>query len=112
MLESEHLSSLQDLLQLDEVAVDLAGSLQVVSNESIELADSIRVKVVTMPVVEARALPAFERSLQPQAKDVALLNKAPAVRVLGNLTMNVPTQGWRFPAPGEFVTPPVFKLTH
>jgi SNF2 family DNA or RNA helicase len=50
--------------------------------------------------------------LQPQAKDVALLTKTPAVRVLGHLTMTVPTQGWRFPAPGEFVTPPVFKLTH
>ena len=112
MLETEHLSSLHELLQLDEVSIDLAGSVDVAATESIDLADAIRVKVVTMPVVEARPLPAFERSLQPQAKDVTLLNKTPAVRVLGRLTMDVPTQGWRFPAPGEFVTPPVFKLTH
>ncbi|MCI0685185.1 MAG: DEAD/DEAH box helicase [Gemmataceae bacterium] len=111
-MEAEHLSSLQDLLRVAEVSVDLAGSLQVPSDESIELADSVHVKAIAMPAVEARSLPAFERPLAAQARDVSLLNKPPAVRVLAHLTMNVPTQGWRFPAPGEFVAPPVFKLTH
>ncbi len=58
------------------------------------------------PDLAVRPLPAFERPLQTGARDVPLLNKAPWVRTLGKWNLEVATQSWRFPVPGEFVTTP------
>src|SRR3954447_18607413 len=57
-----------------------------------------------LPLLAAPAvhgLPAFERPLQLVVREVPLLTRAPWVRPLGKLTMEVTTQGWRFPTPGE-----------
>jgi SNF2 family DNA or RNA helicase len=97
MDEAEHLSSLHDDLHVTEFPIDLAAGVEVCA--------------INLPSVEARTLPAFERPLQPSLREVALLHKPPLVRTLGKLTLDVATQGWRFPAPGEFVKPPVFKLS-
>jgi SNF2 family DNA or RNA helicase len=53
------------------------------------------------PPVDARSLPAFERGLHTSAREIALLDKAPWVRSLGKLNIEVRTQGWRFPSPEE-----------
>ena len=54
-----------------------------------------------VPTVAVRALPAFERPLQANVRDVMLLDKTPWVRTLGKLTLEVSTHGWRFPSPGD-----------
>jgi SNF2 family DNA or RNA helicase len=51
--------------------------------------------------VEVRMLPALSRPMQPTVREVGLLLRPPWVRTLGKLTMDVPTQGWRFPTPDE-----------
>src|SRR5262249_46037809 len=56
--------------------------------------------------VQAKAVPAFERSLQPGSRDVPMLDKAPWIRSIGKWNLEITTQGWRFPAPGEFVPAP------
>jgi SNF2 family DNA or RNA helicase len=43
--------------------------------------------------------PHFERPLQVQVREARLLNDPPWVRSLGKLSMEVSTQGWRFPKP-------------
>jgi SNF2 family DNA or RNA helicase len=50
---------------------------------------------------EARTLPRFERGLEATVRQAALLNTPPWVRSLGKLTLEVSTQGWRFPLPPE-----------
>ena len=57
---------------------------------------------------EVRTLPALDRPLLPSTREVGLLTKAPWVRSLGKLSIDVTTQGWRFPAPGE--PPPELKV--
>jgi SNF2 family DNA or RNA helicase len=54
-----------------------------------------------MPSIDIRTLSAFERPLQSSVREVVLLDKTPWVRTLGKLAIEVSTQGWRFPAPGE-----------
>jgi SNF2 family DNA or RNA helicase len=56
--------------------------------------------------VEAKMLTAFERPLQASVKPVPLLTRAPWVQTLGKWNLEVTTQGWRFPAPGEYVPAP------
>jgi SNF2 family DNA or RNA helicase len=51
--------------------------------------------------VETRALLALDRPLQPSVREIGLLNRPPWVRPLGKLTMDVTTQGWKFPVPGD-----------
>jgi SNF2 family DNA or RNA helicase len=109
--ESEYLSSLRESIELCDVPIQLATLVQAVPDVSLDLTSALRVEQVALPALEARGLPAFERSLQPGAREVTLLNKVPWVRTLGKLTMETHTQGWRFPAPGEFVQPPVYKHT-
>jgi SNF2 family DNA or RNA helicase len=56
--------------------------------------------------------PRFERPLQPGVREARLLGLAPWVRSLGRLTMDVKTEGWRFPTPRretEAVKPRLFK---
>ena len=112
MQETEHLSSLRELMDSTDVAVDLSAPLEDAANYAVDLAGSIHVKAVDLANVVIRGLPAFERSLAPGARDIAVTYKAPTVRNLGRLTPDIGTQGWRFPAPGEFVAPPVFKHIH
>jgi SNF2 family DNA or RNA helicase len=51
--------------------------------------------------IDVRVLPAFERRLPVAARETRLLASPPWVRSLGKLTLEVTTQGWRFPAPPE-----------
>jgi SNF2 family DNA or RNA helicase len=53
------------------------------------------------PPVETRSLAAFEKPLQASVREVGLLSKAPWIRPLGKLAMELTTQGWRFPLPGD-----------
>jgi SNF2 family DNA or RNA helicase len=53
---------------------------------------------LTLPV-EGRSLPPFERPLHLTVKEARLLTDAPWVRSLGKLTLEVKTEGWRFPVP-------------
>jgi SNF2 family DNA or RNA helicase len=50
---------------------------------------------------EARTLPRFERPLQVNVRDARLLLDPPWIRSLGKATLEVSTQGWRFPTPCE-----------
>jgi SNF2 family DNA or RNA helicase len=56
--------------------------------------------------IEVEGVPAAERSLTPNVREVRLLNDAPWVRSFGKLTMEVSTQGWRFPMPPDLVRVP------
>jgi SNF2 family DNA or RNA helicase len=51
--------------------------------------------------VEVRSLPRFERPLTVTVREARLLADSPWVRSLVKLTMEVTTEGWRFPAPPE-----------
>src|SRR5271166_2313088 len=51
--------------------------------------------------LEIASLTDFDRSLAVKIKDIPLLTKAPWVRTLGKLSMEVTTQGWRFPSFAE-----------
>ena len=53
------------------------------------------------PSFEVETLPPFERPLNTTVREIPLLARAPWVRTLGKLSMEVSTQGWRFPTPGE-----------
>jgi SNF2 family DNA or RNA helicase len=55
--------------------------------------------------LEVRTLPALERPLQVQVRESRLLTSPPWVRSLGKLTLEVTTQGWRFPTPPELLPP-------
>jgi SNF2 family DNA or RNA helicase len=55
--------------------------------------------------VPTRTLPAFERSLQTAVRDIPVLKEIPWIRSLGKLTVDVTTQGWRFPSPEELTAP-------
>lgn len=50
---------------------------------------------------EAKPHPRFERPLEANVRQAALLNSSPWVRPLGQLTMTVQTRGWRFPLPPD-----------
>jgi SNF2 family DNA or RNA helicase len=56
--------------------------------------------------IAIRTLPAFERPLQSTVRDIPLLNATPWIRTLGKLTVEVSTQGWRFPSPTDLANPP------
>jgi SNF2 family DNA or RNA helicase len=51
--------------------------------------------------VEVHALSRFERPLEVNVRQAVLLNHPPWVRSLGKLTLDVTTQGWRFPTPPD-----------
>jgi SNF2 family DNA or RNA helicase len=53
------------------------------------------------PSATVRTLPAFDRPLQASVREIALVKAMPWVRTLGKLTMDVSTQGWRFPSPDD-----------
>src|SRR5262249_30231463 len=62
-------------------------------------------EVPLLPGVEVRSLPRFDRPLQASVREVRLLTQPPWIRPIGKLTMDVSTQGWRFPTPGEMLAP-------
>jgi SNF2 family DNA or RNA helicase len=51
--------------------------------------------------LEVRTLPRFDRPLEVTVRQGALLNSPPWVRSLGKLSLEVTTQGWRFPTPPD-----------
>src|SRR2546426_847409 len=59
-----------------------------------------------VPAVAVRSLPAYERPLQSTAREIPLLNATPWIRTLGKLTIEVSTQGWRFPSPTDLANAP------
>ena len=61
-------------------------------------APDVAVLPLTFPV-GARTLTGFQRPIQVSVRAGALLTSPPWVRSLGKLTMEVSTQGWRFPSP-------------
>src|SRR5450756_647176 len=73
---------------------DVVDLLRVPSTEALGLNFSL----------EVRSHPRFDRPLQTTARSAPLLSSAPWVRSLGKLTMNISTQGWRFPTPPDQLT--------
>src|SRR5262245_24641618 len=53
--------------------------------------------------IEILSLPAFERLLLPQVREFRLLTGSPWARSLGKITLEVSTQGWKFPTPPELL---------
>jgi SNF2 family DNA or RNA helicase len=56
--------------------------------------------------VEVRTLPHFDRPLPVNVREARLLGDSPWVRSLGKLTLEVTTEGWRFPTPADNPAPP------
>ena len=56
-------------------------------------------------VVEVRGHPRFDRPLDVRVREATLLTGAPWARSLGNLSLEVTTQGWRFPIPPDLLPP-------
>jgi SNF2 family DNA or RNA helicase len=74
------------------------------------VADPAAIEVGLSLAVQVYSLPRLQRPLQVQVKQAPLLTKAPWVRALGRLGMEVTTTGWRFPMPGELLAPPKPRL--
>ncbi|MSQ95757.1 MAG: DEAD/DEAH box helicase [Gemmataceae bacterium] len=53
------------------------------------------------PAVGLRSLPAFDRPLHANVRDIPLLKTMPWIRTLGKLSIEVSTHGWRFPSPDD-----------
>lgn len=51
--------------------------------------------------VEVRSLPRFDKPLEVGVRQATLLTSAPWVRSLGKISLDVTTQGWRFPTPPD-----------
>src|SRR5438552_1231589 len=65
--------------------------------------------VFSSPVPHCGGIATHDVSLlqpAPNSRDVPLLCRAPWVRGLGKLNMDVATHGWRFPIPGELAAHP------
>jgi SNF2 family DNA or RNA helicase len=75
--------------------------------------DDARPEVLAIPLelpVEVKPHPRFAKPLEAGARSITLLHSAPWVRSLGKVVMEVSTQAWRFPAPGELLAPPKLKV--
>ena len=62
------------------------------------------------PQLDVRSLLAFDRPITTNVREVTLLGKAPFVRTLGKWQMEVATQGWKFPSPGEAQVPAPLRV--
>lgn len=69
------------------------------SDDPLPVPTAEAIELLAAPAVTT--LPAFERPLPVNVREVPLLGKTPWVRTLGKLTMEVTTQGWRFPTPTD-----------
>jgi SNF2 family DNA or RNA helicase len=66
------------------------------------LPDRVDVESCTVDIpVEARSMPRFDRPLAATCREARLLNDNPWVRSLGKLTLDITTEGWRFPTPTD-----------
>jgi SNF2 family DNA or RNA helicase len=77
-------------------------------SEPVPPTESPLIDVLEMPLlsaVEVRSHPRFEKPLQVGVREARLLTQAPWARPLGKIAMEVSTQGWHFPAPGELLNP-------
>src|SRR5262245_29043672 len=54
--------------------------------------------------VQARLLPRFDRPIDVTTRTTTLLTRPPWIRSLGRLSLDVTTQGWRFPDPNELLS--------
>ncbi len=71
-----------------------------------ESAQSLTIDQVDLSLsVEVHAHPRFERPLEVSVRQAALLNHPPWLRSLGKITLDVTTQGWRFPTPPDQPAP-------
>jgi SNF2 family DNA or RNA helicase len=77
------------------------ATLFVVSDNLVTVAPPECAASALPAAIESRTLTAFARPLQATIREMGLLNRPPWVRPLGKLTMEVTTQGWKFPIPGE-----------
>src|SRR5262249_4484144 len=59
---------------------------------------------------EGRPVPRLDGPLAVGVRAARLRTQAPWVRPVGRLPMDVSTQGWRFPPPGEVLAPPKPRL--
>ncbi|MFO0866656.1 MAG: DEAD/DEAH box helicase [Gemmataceae bacterium] len=66
--------------------------------------------VEVRPALDVRSLLAFDRPISTNVRDVPLLGKAPFVRTLPRWQIEITTQGWKFPAPGEAHLPPPLRV--
>ncbi len=57
-------------------------------------------------VVDVLPFPRFDRPLDAGVREARLLTDSPWVRAVGQLTLSVTTEGWKFPAPPPEYTPP------
>ncbi len=108
MDESEHLSRLREHVFVYDLPVAMDRNPP--WDAYVNLTPPLDMHEIHLPAVRAHSVPSFEKALQVGVREVPLLGKQVWVRTLGKLKVDVTTQGWRFPAPGEFVAPPVFKL--
>jgi SNF2 family DNA or RNA helicase len=76
------------------------------TQDSLPVIDTID---LTFPL-EVTPHPRFERPLQVGVREARLLSSAPWVRSLGKLTLEVSTEGWRFPTPCSDAAPPKPRL--
>ncbi|MBM3994685.1 MAG: DEAD/DEAH box helicase [Planctomycetes bacterium] len=67
--------------------------------ELVSIAETEPIDLV--PAFSIRTFPAFDRPLQTSVREVPMLDQTPWVRTLGKLSIEVATQGWRFPSPGD-----------
>jgi SNF2 family DNA or RNA helicase len=74
--------------------------LSVVDHPALALAPEVIGIDLTFPL-EVRAHPRFERPLEVSVRRATLLSSPPWVRSLGQVAVDVTTQGWRFPTPLE-----------
>jgi SNF2 family DNA or RNA helicase len=77
-------------------------------SEPVPLTESSLFDVLELPLlppVEVRSHPRFEKPLQVGVREARLLTQSPWARPLGKIAMEVSTQGWRFPSPGEVLIP-------
>jgi len=56
--------------------------------------------------VDVLPFPRFDRPLDASVREARLLTDSPWVRSVGQLTLSVTTEGWKFPAPPPEYTPP------
>jgi SNF2 family DNA or RNA helicase len=109
-LPPEQADSLLQSSDTTSAALQPAGTNQL-TQPAIEADEHIDILALDLNLtVEARVPTAFARPLQVGVRPATLLHTPPWVRSAGKLTLEVSTQGWRFPAPGEWMSPPRPRL--
>ncbi|HEV3260133.1 MAG TPA: DEAD/DEAH box helicase [Gemmataceae bacterium] len=77
------------------------GNLQSLAGDKPPLpVPAVQTVDISLPL-EVKPHPRFERPLQVQTREGRLLTELPWIRSLGKLSLEVTTEGWRFPAPPD-----------